>query len=336
VAVARIERVAHEEVSVRRLLRRLGAADRLRVCYEAGCTGYELHRLITGMGIDCVVIAPSLVPRRPGDRVKTDRRDAAHLAAMLAAGQLTAVHVPTPAEEAVRDLCRARGAAVAEVNRARKRCISFLLRHGLVYRDGSTWTDRHRQWLAAQRLPELADQSALEFYRGQVAARAADLAAVSAALGPYMSAGPFADAVARLAAYRGVAELGALSLASEVVDWARFPSAAAFMGYTGLVPSEYSSGGSVARGAITRAGNAHLRAQLVESAWCYRHAPAVGVTLARRHNRVFADTVARSWVAQQRLNARFRALSGRKTHINTVAVAVARELAGFLWAEMTA
>lgn len=331
-----IERLVHDEASVRRLMRRLGPAGQVRVCYEAGATGYELHRLVTAMGVSCQVVASSLIPKRPGDRVKTDRRDAAHLARMLLAGQLTAIHVPDRDEEAIRDLCRARAAAVDDLNRSRKKCTALLLRHGRVFRDGSTWTRKHWAWLAAQRFAEPAEQAALDFHRARIIARDAELAAVTAALMPWAAAGPFADAVARLAAYRGIAEIAALTLTSEVVDWLRFPSARAFMGFTGLTPSEYSSGPLVARGAITRAGNAHLRTQLVESAWHYRHAPSVGITLARRQTRVFPDTAARSWSAQQRLYCRFQTLSARKSHRNTVVVAVARELAGFLWAEMAA
>ena len=173
-------------------------------------------------------------------------------------------------------------------------------------------------------------------YRGMLIARDAELAAIEADLAYWFEHGPFADAVARLAAYRGVAYLGALTIASEVGDWRRFATAGAFMGFTGLVPSEYSSGNTVHRGHITKAGNTHLRTQLVESAWQYQHRPSIGVTIARRHKGLPPATVARSWAAQQRLCARFRRLDAHKTSRNIVAVAIARELAGFLWTEMTA
>jgi transposase len=186
-----------------------------------------------------------------------------------------------------------------------------------------------------QRFDDPALRATYGHYRAMLAARDAELAAVETDLAHWFDHGPFSDAVARLAAYRGVAHLGALSLASEVGDWRRFPTARTFMGFTGLVPSEYSSGASVHRGRITKAGNTHLRTQLIESAWSYQHRPDVGLTLRRRQEPVGPATAARSWTAQQRLCARFRHLSSHKTSRNVVTVAVARELAGFLWAEMT-
>jgi transposase len=185
-----------------------------------------------------------------------------------------------------------------------------------------------------QRFDEDALQATYAHYRAVLAAREGELAAIEADLAHWYTHGPFADAVARLAAYRGVAQLGALTIASEVGDWRRFPAARTFMGFTGLVPSEYSSGQSVHRGHITKAGNAHLRTQLIESAWAYQHRASLGAVLRRRQNGVDPATTARSWTAQQRLCGRFRRLSARKTNRNIVTVAIARELAGFLWAEM--
>ena len=243
--------------------------------------------------------------------------------------------MPTEAEEAVRDLCRARADLIADRTRTRHRLSKFLLRHDRIWRDGEPWTLNHEQWLAGQRFDQAALSATYAHYRAMLTAREAELAAVEADLAHWFSHGPFTDAVARLVAYRGVAHLGALTIASEVGDWRRFATAGAFMGFTGLVPSEYSSGESVHRGHITKAGNAHLRTQLIESAWAYRHWPAVGARLRSRQHGAPPATIARSWVAQQRLCARFRRLSTRKTSRNIVAVAVARELAGFLWAEMT-
>jgi transposase len=189
--------------------------------------------------------------------------------------------------------------------------------------------------LLGQRFDDPALRSTYAHYRAMLTAREAELAAVEADLAHWYTHGPFTDAVARLAAYRGVAQVGALTIASEVGDWRRFPAACTFMGFTGLVPSEYSSGEAVHRGHITKAGNTHLRTQLIESAWAYQHHPNLGVTMRRRQAHVDAATVARSWSAQQRLCGRFRRLSARKTSRSVVAVAIARELAGFLWAEMT-
>jgi transposase len=330
------EKIFNDEASVRRLIERFADRTTLRVCYEAGPTGFGLYRLLGSMGVACDVVAPSLVPRSPGDRVKTDRRDCRRLARLHRAGELTVIRVPTEAEEAVRDLCRARADMVADRTRTRHRLSKFLLRHDRIWRGGDAWTVKHEQWLVGQRFDDPALRATYGHYRAVLVARDAELAALEADLAHWYGHGPFAAAVARLGAYRGVAQLAGLTIASEVGDWRRFPTARTFMGFTGLVPSEYSSGESVHRGRITKAGNAHLRTQLIESAWCYQHHPAVGVSLRRRQQQAGPATVARSWTAQQRLCARYRRLSARKTSRTVVTVAIARELAGFLWAEMTA
>jgi transposase len=331
-----VDRIAHDEASVRRLIDRFDDRSRLRVCYEAGPTGFGLYRLLRSMGVACDVVAPSLIPRLPGDRVKTDKRDARRLARLHRGRELVAIAVPTPAQEAVRDLCRARAALVRERGRARQRLDKFLLRHDRVYRAGTAWTARHELWLAGQRFDDPALRATFAHYRGVVSARDAELAAVETSLLPWVDRGPFAAATHRLACYRGIAYLGGLTLASEVFDWRRFGSATAFMGFTGLVPSEYSSGESVRRGRITRAGNGYVRTQLIESAWSYQHHAAVGAELKRRQAHAELATVARSWAAQQRLCGRFRRLAARKTDKKVVVTAIARELAGFAWAEMTA
>lgn len=331
-----VERVFHDEASVRRLVARLGEPGRLRACYEAGPTGYGLQRLLASMGVACQVVAPALIPRRAGDRVKTDRRDAVRLARLARAGELTAIRVPTPAEEAVRDLCRARADLVDDRRRVRQRLKAFLLRHGRVYREGRSWTVAHRQWLATQRFDHPALSVTYGQYRAVLAARDAELAALEAELMPWCRQMPFTEAVCRLACYRGIADLSALTLSCEVVDWRRFATAEAFMGFTGLVPSEYSSGEATRRGHITKAGNKAVRTVLVEAAHAYRHRPAIGVTLARRQARAGADTLARSWAAQQRLCGRYRRMTARHKPASVTVTAVARELAGFAWAEMTA
>lgn len=328
------ERMFNDEASIHRLIGRFPARSDLRVCYEAGPTGYELHRLLTGMGVRCDVVAPSLVPRAPGDRVKTDRRDARRLALLHRAGQLVAIHVPNPAEEAVRDLCRAREDLVIDRTRAAHRLSKFLLRHGRVFRDGKAWTLKHLEWIRRQRFDEPALGTTFEHYLAVFEARDAAVRAVDADLVPWTTQAPFGEQVARLIAYRGITPLGALTLASEVCDWRRFARATQFMGFCGLVPSEYSSGSSTRRGHITKAGNAHLRAQLVESAWSYQHRPSISREIAIRQQRATPETVARAWRAQLRLSGKFRRLSHRKHSRNIVITAVARELAGFLWAEM--
>jgi transposase len=288
------------------------------------------------MGVRCEVIAPSLIPKAPGDRVKTDRRDCRRLARLHRAGELVAIRIPTVAEEAVRDLCRARADMVQDRTRARHRLSKFLLRHGRVWRGGNAWTLTHERWLGSQRLHQPALAATYAHYRAVLAGRDAQLEAIEADLAGWCNAPPFADAVHRLSAYRGVTRLGALTLASEVCDWRRFGRAAAFTGFCGLVPSEYSSGSSTWRGHITTSGNAHLRAQLVESAWAYQHRPGVGVELRERQQGLDPQVVARAWAAQLRLCGRFRRLAARTDAKNVVVTAIARELAGFLWAEMAA
>lgn len=330
------EKIFHDEESVRRLIGRLPEPRLVRACYEAGPTGYDLARLLQSMGVGCEVIAPSLIPKAPGDKVKTDKRDCRRLARLHRAGELVAIRIPTPTEEAVRDLCRTRGDMVEDLTRARNRLSKFLLRHSRVWRGGSPWTHKHEAWLAAQTFSEPALAATFGHYRAVVLTRDAQLGAVEDDLAAWFNRAPFAETVLRLGAYRGVTHMGGLTLAAEVCDWRRFAGAHQFMGFVGLVPSEYSSGGSTRRGHLTKAGNAHIRAQLVESAWTYQHRPYVGAAIAKRHDGVPAETVARAWAAQLRLCGRFRHLAARKNTKSVVAAAVARELAGFLWAEMTA
>ena len=291
--------------------------------------------MLHGAGVHCDVIAPSLIPARPGDRVKTDKRDARRLALLFRAGQLSAVRVPTRSEEAVRDLCRARADMVIDRTRARHRLGQFLLRHGRVWRDGDNWTLKHAAWIRAQRFEERALNETLAHYQAALTAREAAVDAIDTDLMPWCDRDPFADAVHRLAAYRGITQLGALTLVSEVCDWRRFPTAAMFMAFTGLVPTEDSSGATIRRGGITHTGNTHLRAQLVEAAWAYKSRAQVGPILGRRHQNLDPAVVARSWAAQLRLCGKFRRLDARKTSRKTVVTAVARELAGFVWVEMT-
>jgi transposase len=332
---AMTDKMSADADAVRRLIGRFDDPGRLRVCYEAGPTGYGLARLLGSLGVRCEVIAPSLIPVAPGDRVKTDKRDCRRLALLHRAGQLVAVRVPTVAEEAVRDLCRARADMVIDQTRARHRLGKFLLRHGRVWSGGYNWTLKHRAWIAAQTFDDPALTTTFGHYRATLAAREAAVSAIEADLAGWFTRQPFADPVARLAAYRGITHLGALTLASEVCDWRRFGTAAAFMGFCGLVPSEYSSGERTLRGHITHAGNLHLRTQLVESAWAYKSKPNLGPGITARHAGLPPEVVARAWKAQLRLCGRFRRLDARKTSRNVVVTAIARELAGFVWAEMT-
>jgi transposase len=331
-----IDKISSDDEMVRRLVARFGDPRRVWACYEAGPTGYDLARRLRSVGMHCEVVAPSLIPTRAGDRIKTDRRDARRLGELFRAGQLTAVAVPGEAEEAVRDLCRARADMVIDLTRARHRITKFLLRHGRVWRAPSAWTIAHRRWLSEQHFDEVALTATFGHYLATLTAREAAVEAIEAELEPWIDRVPFARAAHRLGAYRGITQLGGLVLGAEVFDWRRFPTAEKFMGFCGLVPSEHSSGERIHRGGITHAGNTHLRTQLVESAWAYQHRAGIGARLQRRQSGVGPDVIARAWTAQQRLCAKFRRLDARKSVRKVVVTAIARELAGFAWAEMNA
>jgi transposase len=236
--VGDVERIFNDDESVRRLIGRLPEPGLVRACYEAGPTGYDLHRLLSSMGVACEVIAPSMIPKAPGDKVKTDKRDCRRLARLHRAGELVAIRVPSPQEEAVRDLCRIRVDMVEDLTRARNRLTKFLLRHSRIWRGGSNWTHKHDAWLGAQHFDEPAAQATFGHYRAVVATRDAQLAAVDTDLAAWSSREPFATPVRRLSAYRGLTAKGALGLQAEVCDWRRFGQAAEMMGFVGLVPTE--------------------------------------------------------------------------------------------------
>ena len=259
--VAQVDKIFHDTDSIRRLVKQIGRPKGIWACYEAGPTGYDLQRLLTSMGVRCDVVAPSLIPKGSGDRVKTDRRDARRLAGLHRAGELTPVAVPTPAQDGVRDLCRTRADMVQDLTRARNRLSGFLLRHSVVGRGGSPWTERHRRWLTTRSFDDPALAATYSHYLATVKLRDTALEAVEADLSPWCGKDPFGEQVARLAAYRGVTSIGALCLAAEVFDWRRFPKARPFMSFTGLVPGESSTGQTQRRGSITRSGNSHLRGQ---------------------------------------------------------------------------
>jgi transposase len=321
--------------ALRKLLARFPDRAALRTCYEAGPTGYDTQRLVSSLGIDCEVIAPSLIPRRSGARVKTDRADARNLARLHRAGELVAVRVPSAAEEALRDLVRAREDLKGDRRIARQRLRSFLLRYGKRYPGGSDrWSSRFEVWARAQRFEEAACQAAFAHLLSAYFMRDTQLAAVDAQIAELALAEPLAGDVARLRALRGIDTLTAVTLVTETCDFRRFATAASFMAFTGLVPSEHSSGATVRHGSITKTGNRHVRRVLVEAAWAYRHAPAVRGGLRARLEGQPPEVLAYSWAAQCRLCATYRRLAARKG-ANKAVVAVARELAGFVWGAMT-
>jgi transposase len=321
--------------ALRKLLARYPDRAALRTCYEAGPTGYDTHRLITSLGIACDVIAPSLIPRRSGVRVKTDRSDARNLARLQRAGELVAIRVPSPAEEALRDLVRAREELVSDRRIARQRLRSFLLRYGRRYPSpAARWSWRFEVWMRSQRFDEPASQAAFEHLLGAYFVRDSQLAALEKQIAELALLEPLREPVARLRAFRGIDTLTAVTVASETCDFRRFATAGSYMAFTGLTPSEHSSGATRHQGSITKAGNRHVRRVLVEAAWAYRYAPAVRGAHAQRLAGQPPEVAAYSWAAQCRLHATYRKLAARKGP-NKAVVAVARELSGFIWGAMT-
>ena len=326
-------RVANEPQAIRRVVRTLEreAPGPVVICYEAGPCGYALQRQMTTPRVHCQVIAPALIPRKPGDRVKTDRRDARKLAELLRAGLLTEVRPPTLAEEAVRDLCRARDDAREDLQRCRHRLSKWFLRRGRHFQ-GRNWTRAHRQWIDGHAWPHPAEQMVLDEYLLALDQAEGRVKALDARLQEIAAVDPYREPVQWLRCFRGVDTLTAITLLAELHDFRRFTSPRALMAYVGLVPSEDSSSETHRRGRITRAGNALVRRLLVETAWHYQHRAGIGRALAQRRAGQPPPVIAIADKAQQRLCRRFRQLAERHKPGSKIAVAIARELAGFLWA----
>jgi len=321
--------------SVRRLVKQLGPPERLRVCYEAGPCGFVLYWLLTGLGVACEVIAPSLVPKKAGDKVKTDRRDAEKLARCLRAGELTAIWVPDADHEALRDLVRAREAAKKDQLRARHRVGKFLLRRGLRRPEGmSPWGARHMEWLRSQHFNRQPEQATFIDYLAEVDHAAGRIERLEKAIDEAIATAPvqMKALVEGLQALRGVAKMTAVTIAAEIGSTSRFQRPRQLMGYAGIVPSEASSGERTRRGSITRSGNAHMRRVVVEAAWAYRFRPALRDKLRARQAGLSAEIRDIAWKAQNRLHTRYRHLLVRSVPKPKVITAVARELLGFVWA----
>jgi transposase len=325
--------IANQPDAVRRLIARLGAKHgALSLCYEAGPCGYGLQRQITALGHDCTVVAPSLVPLRAGHRVKTNRRDAVTLARLHRAGELTAVWVPDPTHEAMRDLIRARTAAMETVRRARQQLQGFLLRHGRVFTGRKTWSPAHRRWLAGLRFAHPAQQIVLQEQIDAIAEAERRRDRLVEQIRELVPDWPMAPVVTALQAMRGIAFLSAVVLVAEVGDFRRFANPRQLMAWLGLVPCEHSSGSKVERGGITKAGNGRARRVLVEGAWSYRFPARVTGLIQARLDDAPEGVRAIAWKAQLRLCARFRRLVAAGKNANLVTAAVAREMAAFAWA----
>lgn len=336
-APTRVEKLSSDFTKLRRYFNRLATQGELRACYEASGAGYVLQRMMKEWGYACEVIAPSLIPTKPGVQRKHDKHDAAQLARLYRAGELTVVRIPSEAEERVRDVVRCRETFQRELVKSRHYILKFLARRGFIYRDGTNWSKPPLTWLrrlaSADSPLALEDQLVFSEYLALFDYKLQrreelDQRIEALALTPALK-----DAVGRLQCFRGISVHAAMVLATELVDWRRFEHPRQLAAYLGLVPREDSTGKRERKGSITKAGNSHCRHVLVQAAWSYRYRPQVGEQLKARQAGQPALVVAHSWKAQQRLHKRYEHLSYRKQP-KIAAVAVARELAGFLWAAM--
>ena len=309
-----------------------GSSTRLRFCYEAGPCGYGVYRQLTAMGHECTVVAPSLIPRRPGERIKTDRRDALALARLHCHGELTAVWVPDEEQEAMRDLERCREDMKHSERRVRQRLNSFLQRHSRIYSGRSRWTQAHFRWLETQRFDHPFQQIVFQEYVDAVQQAQARVKGLDKELQQALEGWSLEPETRGMMALRGVDTLTAVTTMAELGDITRFDAPRQLMAFVGLVPSEHSSGNHRQRGGITKAGNAHVRRVLAEAAWCYRFPARKTAALQRRAEHTSPAVQAIAWKAQKRLCGRYRHLTARGMPKNKACTAIARELLGFIWA----
>jgi transposase len=325
--------IANSPDAIKKLVTRLSRQyEQLHFCYEAGPTGYGLHRQLSDLGHVCDVVAPSMIPRRSGDRVKTNRRDAITLVKLLRAGELNAIWVPDIVHEAVRDLTRARETAMIDLKVKRQQLLSFLLRHGRNFPGKKNWTKMHARWLATQKFPHPAQQIVFQDQIEAINAAQVRLLALEQQLREIVPTWTMAPVVAAYQALRGVSFLVATTFVAEVGDVRRFAAPQHLMAFLGLVPSEHTTGDTVRRGSITKTGNRRARRVLIEGAWTYRYPARVSETLRSRLEGLPVGVRTIAWKAQTRLCARFRRLIANGKTAPVVATAIARELAAFLWA----
>jgi transposase len=328
--------IPNREESVRKLVKKLGPAEQLQACYEAGPTGYVVYWQLTALGVKCEVVAPTLVPVKAGDRVKTDRRDATKLARSYRAGDLTPVWVPNEEHEALRDLVRAREAAKQDQLRARHRLSKFLLRHGRRAPAGvKAWTQKHEQWIKGQvHFEQPAQEYTMLDYLHEVEHMDDRIRRLEQAIEEAVKLAPprMQKVIQGLQALRGIAQISAVTIVAELGEISRFGGARQLMSYSGAVSSEHSSGKRIRRGQITKTGNAHLRRIAIEAAWSYRHRPAIGASLRKRQEGLSEEVKEIAWKAQHRLHKRYCHLFAGGKEKQKVATAVGRELLGFIWA----
>jgi len=325
--------VVNDSSGLGRMVKKLKALPgEVRCVYEAGVNGYHLQRVLNKHGVSCEVAAPSLTPRRAGKRVKTDKLDAKDLAKLYRAGELTSIVIPEKEQESLRDLVRAREDALEDQQRARHRLARFLLRRGLKYRIGKAWTRGHLQWIKGLRFDDSRDQMVLDEYRMALDEQTERLGNFEEKIEELAKQPQYQRRVNYLMALRGIKVLTSMTIIAEALDLRRFTDAPAFMAAIGVVPSEYSSGESEHRGSITKTGNSHIRRVIIESSWHYRHSSVAGGTLKKRREGLPAEVIEIARKADKRLHKRFWHLVNKGKDRRTAAVAVARELAGFIWA----
>jgi transposase len=334
--VRSIGTIPNRPESLRKLVSKLQPVEQIRACYEAGPTGYAVYWQLTALGVKCEVIAPTLVPTKAGDRVKTDRRDAEKLARCYRAGDLTPVWVPTAEHEALRDLVRTREDAKQDQLRARHRLSKFLCRHGIRPPEKvKAWTEKYKEWLKRQvHFDQPALEATLLDYVHEVDHAGERILRLEKSITEAIQKlpDPMRSVIAGLQALRGIAQLTAVTLIAELGTLSRFSNPRQLMGYSGLVSSEYSSGSKIRRGSLTKTGNAHLRRVVVEAAWAYRYRPWVGGPLAKRQRNLSQETKDIAWKAQWRLYSRYKKLEARGKNKLQIVAAIGRELLGFIWA----
>lgn len=331
--VRHVGSIGGDLASLDKALRKLIAkGHRLHVVYEAGPCGFVIWRHLNALGHSCDVVAPSSIPKRSGERIKTDRRDAMNLARLDRSGDLTAVRVPGATDEAVRDLVRAREDGVRECRNARHRLKALLLRNGIAYTGKSSWTAAHLRWLATLKMEHAAQQIGFQEYLHSITEATHRIERLEQAMRDTLPDWSLKPLVQALMALRGVQLIAAMTLVAELQDFMRFASPRKLMAFVGLVPGEHSSGPKRRQGSITKAGNSAARRMLVEIAWHYQHSPRVSPVIATRHDRLPQAVTDIAWAAQLRLHAKFKRLLARRVMKNKCVVAVARELAGFVWA----
>ena len=334
VEVAEESMIRNEGSAVRKLFTKLKAYGEVIACYEAGSFGFGLHRQLTEMDVVCKVVAPGLIPQRPSDRVKTDRRDARTLVRALRNGDLTGVHVPTKKDESVRDYLRMYEDVKSDLRKVKQRVLHFMLRRRLRYTEGKNWTEKHKVWIRSLEMENPVDQETLCEYLHQIADCEERCKRIASRIEEISEEQDYRDRVAALKAFKGIETLTALSLVVEIGDFRRFGAAEKFMAFLGLVPSEHSSGDKRRLGGITKVGNSHLRKLLVEAAWHYRSYHATSSRLMKRRIGLEASLISYANRAGRRLNRKYLRLVFRGKRTQVAAIAVARELSGFIWGAM--